>query len=125
MALTPFDDEIEELVEEAPPRVIDREWDPLEWQDRAACRYEDPDLFFGPPGERPETRRAREAYAIDAFCSTCTVGADCRDFARRHREYGLWFETEHDRVAAGFAPDMPIGVSARLATMVRRGLIVR
>lgn len=106
-------------------RVTDRDWERVDWQERAACRGEGPDLFFPPAGERPEARAAREAFARDAYCVRCPVWRECRDFARRHREYGTWYETEHDRVAAGFTPDMPIGISARLARLHRMGMIVR
>lgn len=81
-------------------------------------------LFFAPQGERPETRHFREMLA-GRLCRTCEHMTDCRRFAREHREYGYWGgESEEDRAAAGFAPDMPIGNVARLARGARQNGVV-
>lgn len=85
---------------------------PLTWTDEAACSGQT-ELFFAPAGERPEARASREDKA-QAICNTCAVVADCRDWARQHREYGYWGgESEEERAAAGFRVDMPVGRVAR------------
>ena len=75
-------------------------WD---WQLRAACRSESPDLFFHPEGERGPSRFARE-LAAKAVCSHCPVLAQCRSHALAVREpYGVWgglSEDERERVYA-------------------------
>lgn len=85
---------------------------PLAWTEHAACQGRT-ELFFAPAGERPEARVLREAKAR-AVCAQCTVLAECRDWARDHREYGFWGgESEEDRAAAGYRVDMPVGRVAR------------
>jgi WhiB family redox-sensing transcriptional regulator len=64
----------------------------------AACRTADPDLFFGPVGEAPESRGRRVAQAR-AVCFSCPIRLACLEVARANREvYGVWggvdFETE-------------------------------
>lgn len=62
-------------------------WD---WQMQAACRGEDPSLFFHPEGERGELREARQR-AAKAICASCPVMAECREHALTVREpYGVW-----------------------------------
>lgn len=85
---------------------------PLKWMDHAACAGQS-ELFFGPPGERPETRARREAKAREV-CMSCSVLSECRDWARENREYGFWGgESEEDRAAAGYRVAMPVGRVAR------------
>lgn len=60
----------------------------MNWRERGACRFEDPELFF-PPGESGlsllQTERAR------AVCHRCPVLLECRAWALRNREYdGVW-----------------------------------
>lgn len=60
------------------------------WHDDAACRGEDPVLWFGADWEPADQRAAREA-AAKAICATCPVRARCLDHAVEHPErYGLW-----------------------------------
>jgi WhiB family redox-sensing transcriptional regulator len=41
----------------------------------------------------------------------------CREYARKHHEYGLWgAETEDERHQAGYRLIAPIGVRARTAS---------
>jgi WhiB family redox-sensing transcriptional regulator len=62
-------------------------WD---WQMQAACRGEDPRLFFHPEGERGEARETRQA-AAKLVCGACPVVAECRSHALAVREpYGVW-----------------------------------
>jgi len=85
---------------------------PLSWTDQAACT-DRTELFFAPAGERPEARAVREGKAR-SVCSECEVRMACRDWAREHREYGVWGgEAEEERAAAGFRVDMPVGRVAR------------
>lgn len=85
---------------------------PLAWTSDAACQGRT-ELFFAPPGERPEARQVRESKAR-AVCANCPVVHECRDWARENREYGFWGgESEEERAAAGFRVDMPVGRVAR------------
>lgn len=85
---------------------------PLTWVDSSECRGQN-DLFFAPPGERPEARVVRERKA-SAVCQSCAVMEPCRQWAREQREYGYWGgESEEERAAAGFRVDMPVGRVAR------------
>lgn len=83
------------------------------WMDRAACRgltY----LFFPLTAERPQARQRRESLAR-SICSSCSVRADCREFARENHEYGLWGgESEDERHEAGFRLIAPIGIRANV-----------
>jgi WhiB family redox-sensing transcriptional regulator len=84
----------------------------LEWTQHAACTGQT-DLFFAPPGERPEARAVREAKAR-SICNVCAVLEECRQWARESREYGFWGgESEEERAAAGYRVDMPVGRVAR------------
>ena len=62
-------------------------WD---WQLAAACRGEDPDIFFHPEGERGAMKAARES-AAKAVCGRCPVVKQCLSHALTVREpYGVW-----------------------------------
>lgn len=62
----------------------------MSWQDRAACRGIDADLFFGSDNESPQQRKAREAKA-KTICASCPVRAQCLDDALRNSiRYGIW-----------------------------------
>lgn len=69
-----------------------------EWQERGACREENPSLFFAPDRESPHQRRLRES-AAKAVCSKCPVRTACRAYAVRTGElYGIWGgTTERER----------------------------
>lgn len=54
------------------------------WQDRAACRGVDPELFF-PIGDEEHT--GPEARAS---CASCPVQAECLQFAIVTRSVGFW-----------------------------------
>lgn len=92
---------------------------PTGWQADAACAGQT-ELFFAPPGERPEARARREAKAR-LVCALCPVLDDCRNWARSNREYGFWGgESEEDRAQAGYRVDMPVGRVARYPRQGRR-----
>lgn len=80
------------------PYTQSEAWD---WQQEAACRGMDTELFFHPEGERGGTRR-RRAEAAKAICATCPVIEQCREAAIAAREpYGVWGGmTEEERAAA-------------------------
>lgn len=62
----------------------------MQWQDQAACKGLDTDLFFHPDGERGASRRERAA-AAKAVCLSCPVLKQCRSYALRAGEpYGVW-----------------------------------
>ena len=87
---------------------------PLEhpWMYGAVCGRQT-NVFFAPPGERPEARQDREEKAR-RICSDCPVLVPCRTHAREHREYGFWGgESEEERAASGYRVQMPVGRVAR------------
>lgn len=89
-----------------------RDWDDTTWSSHAECKGLS-EIFFPPPAERPQARERREAQAR-TVCQSCVVMSECRDYARRNREYGFWGgESEEERHAAGFRLIAPIGVRAR------------
>lgn len=89
-----------------------REWDDTSWSQRAECKGLG-SIFFPPAAERPQARERREAQAREV-CSNCAVLSSCREFARRHREYGFWGgESEEERHAAGYRLIAPIGIRTR------------
>jgi len=62
----------------------------------AACKAEDPELFFGPSAEFVTARQQREAKA-KAVCARCPARAECLAFALDTREaYGVWGGASED-----------------------------
>ncbi|MFJ8111801.1 WhiB family transcriptional regulator [Streptomyces sp. NPDC096132] len=60
----------------------------VNWREAAACRYEDPELFF-PIGEGGLSRRQIEQAR--AVCHRCPVMRACGAWAVRHNESdGVW-----------------------------------
>ena len=75
------------------------------WAEQGACRGQDPRQFHAPFGEDAADRNVRENDVKTRYCAHCDVAIQCRDWAREHREYGVWGgESEGERAAAGFAP---------------------
>lgn len=71
-----------------------RELVQLGWQDRAACRTRDKELFFGPsddgsvPRSRAEQKRIERAQKV---CRECPVRLDCLNHAMMYPElWGIW-----------------------------------
>ena len=63
--------------------VVPRETRPLAWQDQAACRDADPELFF--PGKGESARPAKKV------CRACRVRRDCLGYAlERDERHGVW-----------------------------------
>lgn len=66
------------------------------WQDRAACRDVDPELFFAAEAERGLRKHAREGLA-KSLCGTCPVRRECRNHAYLVGEsYGVWGGTTEE-----------------------------
>lgn len=65
-----------------------------DWQDHAACLYEDPDLFF-PIGTTGQTEVAQQV------CAACPVQDECLTLAlTAGMDHGIWGgRTEDDRRA--------------------------
>jgi WhiB family transcriptional regulator, redox-sensing transcriptional regulator len=62
---------------------------PSGWTQRAACRGEDPDLFYPPKGERGGHPALRELVA-KRICSACPVHDECAAYALATDErYGV------------------------------------
>ncbi|MFC1408203.1 WhiB family transcriptional regulator [Streptacidiphilus sp. N1-12] len=60
----------------------------MDWRDRAACRAEDPELFF-PVGNTGTALLQEEA--AKQVCRRCPVLAACRQWAvDSHQESGIW-----------------------------------
>lgn len=61
----------------------------MEWRTRAACRAEDPELFFPLGSAGPESeRQSRQAKEV---CARCMVRFDCLEFAVVNGETeGIW-----------------------------------
>jgi WhiB family transcriptional regulator, redox-sensing transcriptional regulator len=75
------------------------------WASRGRCRGAEPRLFHPRFGEGVADRLLRENDVRSRYCDECEVMVPCRDWAREHREYGVWGgESEQERAAAGFAP---------------------
>ena len=70
-----------------------------DWQDRAACRDEDPELFFPVGTSGPALLRIEEAKAV---CHRCPVMEQCRRLAlETGQDTGVWGGlTEEERRAA-------------------------
>lgn len=63
---------------------------PPAWQQSAACRYDDRDLFFPPDKERGRYVAFREA-AAKQICQSCPVTTECLDYALAADErHGVW-----------------------------------
>ena len=57
-----------------------------DWAERAACRGEDPELFYPPRGEVI----SETAYQL---CAGCPVQPQCLEHAIRHESIGYWAGT--------------------------------
>lgn len=55
--------------------------DATDWRHRAACRDEDPELFFPVSEVGPGARQVTQAKAV---CARCPVRAECLDNALRN-----------------------------------------
>lgn len=73
----------------------------IDWRHRAACRDEDPELFFPVSETGPGARETARAKAV---CARCPVRAKCLDYAFEngldHGIFGGLTERERRRVHA-------------------------
>ncbi|HEX6359533.1 WhiB family transcriptional regulator [Actinophytocola sp.] len=59
-----------------------------DWRHKAACKDEDPELFFPVGTSGPAEFQAAQAKAV---CHRCTVAADCLTWAlRTGQDAGVW-----------------------------------
>lgn len=59
-----------------------------DWRDRAACRREDPDLFFPIGTSGPALLQTEQAKAV---CRRCPVREQCLEWAlRTGQSIGVW-----------------------------------
>ncbi|PXY25939.1 transcription factor WhiB [Prauserella sp. PE36] len=72
--------------------------DIFEWSERAACRDEDPELFFPVSDMGPGAQQTAQAKAI---CARCPVRAECLRYALESGlDYGIFGgTTERERRA--------------------------
>lgn len=63
-----------------------------DWRDDAACRGEDPELFFPviSTGPKAAHRRAMAAEPAKAHCRRCPVISECLEFAIDTGQVGVW-----------------------------------
>jgi WhiB family redox-sensing transcriptional regulator len=60
------------------------------WQEQAACKGVDTNVFFLPDGERGNQKELRERIAKN-FCRGCPVVVECAEHAITHVEpHGVW-----------------------------------
>jgi WhiB family transcriptional regulator, redox-sensing transcriptional regulator len=72
---------------DAPLGAADEE----EWVLTAACRDQDPKLFFGPNRFEPKRDRLQREATAKAVCATCPALQACRQYALTQGElYGVW-----------------------------------
>jgi WhiB family redox-sensing transcriptional regulator len=70
------------------PRPDDPGWDEGGWRSRAACRGEDPELFFPIGTTGPAVAQIAKAKQV---CAQCPVREACLDFALSSgQRYGIW-----------------------------------
>ncbi|GGL05770.1 transcriptional regulator WhiB [Sphaerisporangium melleum] len=73
----------------------------VSWLRRAACRGEDPELFFPISAKGPGHVQHERAKAV---CRRCPVQNPCLDYAlRTGQEHGIWGGTDPDERRAGAA----------------------
>lgn len=60
-----------------------------DWRHRALCRLEDtdPELFFPVGNNGPALAQMADAKLV---CARCSVTEQCRGFALKHGEFGVW-----------------------------------
>ena len=75
-----------------------------DWRELAACRDEDPELFFPVGSGRAANAQIKQAKAV---CARCPVRARCLE-AGMSEEYGVWGGlTEEERRALRQTPERP------------------
>lgn len=70
----------------------------VSWTDLAACRFEDPELFFPISTKGPGRAQTEEAKAV---CARCPVRQECLEYAlATHQEAGIWGGLTEDELRA-------------------------
>ena len=70
------------------PAIKSEEWDRMDWRHRAACRDEDPELFFPIGNTGPALLQIEEAKAV---CRRCPVIEPCLAWAlETGQDAGVW-----------------------------------
>jgi WhiB family redox-sensing transcriptional regulator len=59
----------------------------LSWRKEAACKKEDPEVFFPDMASSKGQKIAKFAIKI---CQECPVRIRCADHGLRHERYGVW-----------------------------------
>lgn len=68
--------------------------DQLDWRHRAACRGQDPELFFPVGNSGPALLQIAEAKAV---CGRCPVADECLSWALTSgQDYGVWGAMSED-----------------------------
>jgi WhiB family transcriptional regulator, redox-sensing transcriptional regulator len=76
------------------------------WMPRAACRGEDPELFFPIAAVGPALT---QVHAAKAVCSRCAVRARCLSYALTTRQTGIWGgTTQEERHAMRRSSEFPV-----------------
>lgn len=66
----------------------------MDWRTDAACRGEDPELFFPVGTSGPALTQVAEAKTI---CARCPVAGDCLDWALvTGQDHGVWGGLDED-----------------------------
>lgn len=85
-----------------------------DWRDRAACRGEDPELFFPVGTSGPALEQIEAAKAV---CHRCPVAAECLSWALKNGEAaGIWGgkTTEERRILSRHRASRVTGVVRRI-----------
>lgn len=66
----------------------------MDWRHEAACRDEDPELFFPIGDTGPALHQIEEAKTV---CNGCAVIKECLEWAlETHQDAGVWGGTSED-----------------------------
>lgn len=73
----------------------------LVWQERAACKGMDQDVFYGPDAPESSAERIAREEKAKSVCASCPVREQCLNYALTQNEvYGIWGGmTERERRA--------------------------
>jgi WhiB family transcriptional regulator, redox-sensing transcriptional regulator len=79
----------------------------MDWRHRAACRDEDPELFFPIGSSGPALMQVEEAKSV---CHRCVVVDECRDWSlETGQEAGVWGGLSEDERRAILRRGVPAG----------------
>jgi WhiB family transcriptional regulator, redox-sensing transcriptional regulator len=98
----------------------------MDWRNQAACRDEDPELFYPVGNTGPALLRIAEAKAV---CQRCPVNAECLDWALvSKQEWGVWGGLSEDERRAltrdAAAERVAVAARARRETELRQSEVV-